>query len=416
MTVSNEAPGSRSDADGNARRWLGVVVMAISGFSIGADLYMLPALLPSLARELQIELTSAGQMLTLYAAISAVAAPVLVVLFRQVNRRTLLILSIAALALTNVLVALIPGSVWFAVTRVLAALAGAVLGPIRTATAGGLAPKGMQTRAIAIATAGQSAALVLGAPVGLWVATDYGWRVAFAGAAGVSLVALLGVFFVVPSLPSTSKATLGQQLSVLKNGKVLLILVSNAASLCGIFVLLTFLRPVLAQITTLGPTASSLVFATYGVAGMVGNALAGWAGGRLGSTRVMLGGLVLAGLALVGISALFLWPPSMSSTLLVLLFVVLWGGGAWAFYAMQFSRLVELAPTAPAVAVSWASPASFVGISLGASLGGLTLQHGSAALLGGMAGLCFFIAAGCVLATTLETKSNLELSPQAPGK
>lgn len=414
--MSNEATGSQSHADSNSRRWLGVVVMAIAGFSLGADLYMLPALLPSLARELQIELSTAGQMLTLYAAISAVAAPVLVVLFRQANRRTLLIFSIAALAVTNLLVALIPGSVWFAVTRVLAALAGAILGPVRTATAGGLAPKGMQARAIAIATVGQSAALVVGAPVGLWVAADYGWRVAFAGAAGVSLLALLGVFLVVPSLPSTSKATLGQQLSVLKNGKVLLILVANAASLCGIFVLLTFLRPVLERITTLGPTASSVVFATYGIAGTGGNALAGWAGGRLGSTRVMLGGLVLAGLALAGISALFLWPPSMISTALVLLFVVLWGGGAWAFYAMQFSRLVELAPTAPAAAVAWASPASFVGISLGSWLGGLTLRHGSATLLGGMASLWFFVGAGCVLATTLEPKGNPALSAQEPGK
>lgn len=406
--MSNEATGGGSGADGNTRRWLGVVVMAIAGFSLGADLYMLPALLPSLASELQLELSRAGQLLTLYAAISAVAAPLLVVLFRQVNRRTLLMLSIAALALTNLLVALLPGSLWFTVTRVLAALAGAVLGPIRTATAGGLAPPGMQPRAIAIATAGQSAALVVGAPVGLWVAGDYGWRVAFAGAAGLSLLALLGVFLVVPSLPSTSRATLGQQLAVLKNGKVLLVLGANVASLCGIFVLLTFLRPVLEQLTLLGPTASSLVFATYGVAGMVGNGLAGWAGGRLGSTRVMLGGLVLSGLALVGISVLFLWPPSGGSTLVVLGLVVLWGGGAWAFYAMQFSRLVELAPTAPAAAVSWASPASFAGISLGASLGGLTLQYGSAALLGGMAGLCFFIAAGCVLATTLAPSVHLE--------
>ncbi|MFL5345028.1 MAG: MFS transporter [Hyalangium sp.] len=413
--MSNEAPSSQPKADSHSHRWWGVVVMAIAGFTLGADLYMLPALLPSLAKELQIQLTTAGQMLTLYAAISAVAAPVLVVMFRQANRRTLLIISISALVLTNLLVALIPGAAGFALTRVLAALAGAVLGPIRTAAAGGLAPKGMQTRAIAIATAGQSAALVVGAPVGLWVAGDYGWRVAFAGAAGVSLLALIGVFVFIPSMPSTSKATLGQQLSVLKNRKVLLVLVSNAASLCGIFVLLTFLRPVLAQITTLGPTASSSVFATYGVAGMAGNALAGWAGGRLSSTRVMLGGLVLAGLALIGISVLFLWPPSPVSTALVLLLVVLWGGGAWAFYSMQFSRLVELAPTAPAAAVSWASPASFVGISLGATLGGLTLQHGSAGLLGAAAGLCFLVGAGCVLATTLEPQARLALSSQEPG-
>lgn len=392
--------------EGTQRRWTGVVVMAMAGFSLGADLYMLPAVLPSLAKDLHMEISSAGKMLTIYAAISALAAPLLVVLFRRVNRRTLLIASVAVLIITNLLVALVPGSGWFALTRVLAALAAAVLAPIRTAVAGMLAPKGMQARAIAIATVGQSAALVLGAPVGQWVAQDFSWRTGFAGAAAVSLVALLGILLIVPSVPSTSRAALKEQAAVLRNGKVRLILMSNTASLCGAFVLLTFLRPVLAQITVLGPTASSAVFVTYGLAGTAGNALAGWAGQRMGSTRVMLFGLVLGAVALAGFSLLFLWPASTFSTAAVIVLVILWGVGAWAFYAMQFTRLVELAPTAPTAALSWASPASFLGVSLGSYLGGFTLSHGSAALLGGTASTCFVVSAGCVLATMLERKGG----------
>lgn len=404
-----------SPAESNVRRWMGVVVMALAGFSLGADLYMLPAVLPSLAKDLNIAISSAGNMLTIYAAISALAAPLLVVTFRRVNRKTLLIASVIVLIITNVLVATMPGSGWFALTRVLAALAAGVLAPIRTAVAGMLAPKGMQPRAIAIATAGQSAALVVGAPVGQWVAQDFTWRTGFAGAAAVSLVALLGILLIVPSVPSTSRAALKDQAAVLRNGKVLLVLVSNAASLCGIFVLLTFLRPVLAQITVLGPTASSAVFATYGIAGTLGNAVAGVAGQRLGSTRVMLGGLVLAALALAGISLLFLWPASTASTAAVIVFVILWGAGAWAFYAMQFTRLVELAPTAPAAALSWASPATFLGVSLGSYLGGFTIGHGSAGLLGATASACFFIAAGCVFATTLEPRVALSPSGKSIG-
>jgi len=385
--------------DAGFRPWLGVIVMAVAGFSMGSDLYMLPALLPSLSAELKIPLFAAGRMLTLYAAMSAVAAPILVVLFRAANRRTLLLGSVAALAATNVLVAVMPGSSWFAATRVMAALGGAILSPIRTATAGALAPPGKRARAIAIATIGQSAALVVGAPLGLAVTVGYGWRIAFAGAAGVSLVALLGILAFVPSLPSSARTTMGEQVAVLKSGKVVLTLLANAASLAGIFVLLTFLRPVLEHVTTFKVTAASAVFAVYGIAGTAGNAMAGWAADRMGSLRVMIGGLLLAGLSLSGISVLFLWPASAVSTAAVLLLVVLWGVGAWAFYAIQFNRLVELAPKAPAAAVSWASPATFAGVSLGATLGGITLQYASVAWLGGVAGACFFVAAAFILGT-----------------
>jgi predicted MFS family arabinose efflux permease len=383
-----------------ARVWTAVLVLAVAGYALGSDLYVLPALLPAISGDLRVADSATAQVITVYGVLAALGAPILAVVFRSVERKTLLAMSLAVLIAANLLTLATPNLGWLAGTRVLAAVAAALLAPIRTAAAGQVAPANLRAKAIGVATAGQSAALVLAAPVALLAASAFGWRAAFAVSAVVSAVALVGTLLFVPRLPALGASRLREQLAVLRQSPVLLMLLSNAAALCAIFIPLTFLRLVVGRATLFDAIGVSAVFALYGVAGTGGNAAAGWLAGRFGAIRVMVGGLVVAAVAVSALSPLTAAPASAGSTAAVVVLVVAWGLGAWSYYALQFHRLMQLAPSAPTLALSWASPASYVGLSLGASLGGLLLQYASITAIGWAGGVFFLLAALFVFAAT----------------
>ena len=380
--------------------WTAVLVLAVAGYALGSDLYVLPALLPAISGELRVANSATAQVISIYGLLAALGAPLLAVVFRSMERRTLLAGSLVVLIAANLLTLATPNLGWLAGTRVLAAVAAALLAPIRTAAAGQVAPVHLRAKAIGVATAGQSAALVLAAPVALLAASAFGWRAAFAVSAAVSFVALAGTLLLMPRLPAVGASRLREQLAVLRQSPVLLMLLSNAAALCAIFIPLTFLRLVVGRATLLDAIGVSAVFALYGVAGTAGNAAAGWLAGRFGAFRVMVGGLVVAALAVAALSPLTAASASRGTTAAVVLLVVLWGLGAWSYYALQFHRLMQLAPSAPTLALSWASPASYVGLSVGASLGGLLLQYGSITAIGWAGGVFFLLSALLVVAAT----------------
>lgn len=394
--MSTEA---RPSVAGGTRGWFTILVLAAAGFSLGADLYAVPAIVPFIAKDLHLAVSVVALTLTIYGALVAVAAPPLTVLTRSIDRRTLLLAAMVLLVVTNLLTAATPNLPWLFGTRVLAALAAASLAPIRTATAGQLAPGGARTRAIGIATAGLSAALLIGAPLGLAAAQTLGWRVAFVGSAVVALVVLVALLVTVPSVPAPGRSNLGAQVAMLGSGRFLVCLLSNVAALSGNYVLLPFLVPVIQHLTMFGDAGVTLTFALYGAAGVLGGWAAGWAGDRLGTIPVMVGGMLLAALSMVVLSLLFLEPRSAGANLLLPLAVLLWSMGGWAYYALLLARLIELAPQAPAVAVSWSSPATFAGLSLGAFIGGLTLQAVAMSWLGWVAAALFVLASAMVVSS-----------------
>jgi predicted MFS family arabinose efflux permease len=379
------------------RAWIAVLVLAVSGFSLGADIYILPALLPTVSSDLHTVASATAQVLTVYGLLAAVGAPVLTFLFRAVDRKALLVGSIAILVVANFLTVFTPSLAWLTGTRVLAGLAAALLAPIRTATAGQVVPARSRARAIGVATAGLSAALVVAAPAALGVATVFGWRAAFAASGAVAAVALLGTLLFVPRVSAAGGSTLREQLGLLRQSRLLLVLLSNVSALCAIFIPLTFLRIVMGRATLLDAAGVSAVFALYGIAGTVANTSAGWLAERFGSLQVMVGGLVVAAVSVGAFSPLMAGPPSGVTTALAVVAVAGWSLGAWSYYALQFHRLMQLAPAAPAAALAWASPATYLGTSVGALLGGLILRLGSVTLIGLGGGLFFLLAAAFVV-------------------
>ena len=103
-------------------------------------------------------------------------------------------------------------------------------------------------------------------------------------------------------------------------------------------------------------------------------------------------------LTLISLSASARYLTQSEGLVPILAAVILWGATRWGFFPAQQSRLIDIIglKVAPVV-LSLNASFMYLGFSLGASLGSLTLTAGSVADLGWVGGLCVLASLGLFL-------------------
>ncbi|NWF08141.1 MFS transporter [Pseudomonas salomonii] len=169
----------------------GLLALACAGFITILTEAMPAGLLPQMSEGLQVSQALVGQLVTLYALGSLLAAIPLTLLTQGWRRRPLLLIAIGGFALVNSVTAL---STHYGLTLVARFFAGVFAGLLWALLAGYasrmVAPR-LQGRAIAVAMLGAPLALSLGVPAGTFLGTAVGWRLSFAIMTGLTLLLLV---------------------------------------------------------------------------------------------------------------------------------------------------------------------------------------------------------------------------------
>lgn len=353
---------------------LALLALTLGAFAIGTTEFVIVGLIPTIAADLHVSLPSAGLLVSLYALGVAVGAPVLTALTGRVPRKALLVALMVLFTLGNLIAWMAPGYGSLIVARVLTGLAHGVFFSIGAIIATSVVPKDKAASAIAIMFTGLTVALVTGVPLGTFIGQHLGWRATFLAVAALGVIALIGSLLFVPrNLPRSAPATFGQQFAVLAQPRLLLVYAITALGYGGTFLSFTYLASILQDVTGFSANAVSLVLLVYGVSVAIGNL---W-GGRLADTLGPVPALkrIFALLAVV----LFVLTFTAYNTWLVLLTVLALGAvafgnvpGLQVYVVKQAQRFV---PQAVDVASGLNIAAFNVGIALGASLGGLVVDH-----------------------------------------
>ncbi|WP_315385339.1 MFS transporter [uncultured Stenotrophomonas sp.] len=353
---------------------LALLALTLGAYAIGTTEFVIVGLIPTIAADLGVSLPSAGLLVSLYALGVAVGAPVLTALTGRVPRKTLLVALMVLFTLGNVIAWMAPSYGSLIVARVLTGLAHGVFFSIGSIIATSVVPKEKAASAIAIMFTGLTVALVTGVPLGTFIGQHLGWRATFLAVAALGVIALLGSLLFVPrNLQRSEPATFGQQLAVLAQPRLLLVYAITALGYGGTFLSFTYLASILQDVTGFSPNAVSLVLLVYGVSVAVGNL---W-GGRLADRRGPVPALKL----IFGLLALVLFALTFTAhnTWLVLLTVLALGAVAFGnvpgLQVYVVKQAQRFAPQAADVASGLNIAAFNVGIAMGASLGGLVVDH-----------------------------------------
>jgi len=353
---------------------LALLALTLGAYAIGTTEFVIVGLIPTIAADLGVTLPSAGLLVSLYALGVAVGAPVLTALTGRVPRKTLLVALMLLFTLGNVIAWMAPGYGSLIVARVLTGLAHGVFFSIGSIIATSVVPKEKAASAIAIMFTGLTVALVTGVPLGTFIGQHLGWRATFLAVAALGVIALIGSLLFVPrNLQRSAPATFGQQLAVLAQPRLLLVYAITALGYGGTFLSFTYLASILQDVTGFSANAVSGVLLVYGVSVAIGNL---W-GGRLADRRGPIPALTLIFALLAAV--LFVLTFTAYNTWLVLLTVLALGAVAFGnvpgLQVYVVKQAQRFAPQAADVASGLNIAAFNVGIALGASLGGLVVEH-----------------------------------------
>jgi predicted MFS family arabinose efflux permease len=354
--------------------------LGIGAFAIGTDLFVVAGVLPGLAADLGVPVGAAGLTVTVFALAFAAGAPVLGALFGGRPPRQVLIGSLVLFASCNVGSALAPGLALLLATRVLAALAASAYAPAAGAVAVAAAPEGRRGRALGVVLAGSALATVLGAPLGVLLASLGSWRAAFWLVALLAAATVLGLVHSRVGAGPATRSTLAERLGPLRSPTVFRTLTVTFLVMAASNSTYTYLGVLVDGTARLG-----LLIAAFGLAGMLGTWWGGTVIDRHGSDLVVT-------VAVIVLAAGFATLPH-AGTAGTPAVVVGWGVAAWAFVAAQQHRVIGLGPAPLLLALN--SSAVHLGFATGALLGGLVVDSAGTGMLWVLpVGCC---AAGLVL-------------------
>jgi MFS transporter, DHA1 family, inner membrane transport protein len=382
--------------------------LTLGAFSIGTEGFMIAGLLPALARDLNVGLSAAGQLVTAFSLSYALGAPVMAVLTARLERRRLLALAIAGFSIANLLAALAPNYAWLLAARLLLAFAAASFMPAASgyaAASGGLERRG---RALSAVTNGLSLAIVAGVPLGVLVGQRFGWRATFLAVSGLAALSLVGIFFGMPKQVPGTTASLGERLALTRRPDILAVLATSALTVAGTFAVYTYLSVFLAGVAGVGPQGLALVLLGFGVASAVGTQLGGTVADYWGARYTVIVGCGLTLLAYLVLSLGAALGPA-HALLALLPAILLWGLASWGLITAQQARLVALAPTLAAVGLSLNSSAIYLGSAMGAAVGALVIADGAVGRLG-------WVAAGFSLIALLVVLTSSKVLPRSSRK
>ncbi len=346
-----------------------LLALACAGFVTILTEALPAGLLPQMAEGLQVSEALVGQLVTVYALGSLLAAIPLVLATQTWPRRRLLLAAIAGFLFANSVTALASDYRLILAARFVAGISAGLLWALLAGYASRIAGPGNAGRAIAVAMVGTPLALSLGIPAGTLLGQQLGWRWTFGVMSLLSVGLLLWVRLVLPEHPGQregERVPLGRVLRLpgVRQVLALMLLYVLAHNL-----LYTYIAPVLAMAGELPVERCLLLF---GVAALLGI----WIVGSLIDRRIQP--LVLASIALFLLAAALLaaWP---RETWALVTAIGIWGLAFGGVPTLFQTALARRAGASADLAQSMLVTGWNLAIAGGGLLGGLLLDRLGAA-------------------------------------
>ncbi|MGM3275957.1 MFS transporter [Ralstonia sp. 24A2] len=388
------APSAATSA---GRTGLSIAILAVAAFVIVTTEYLIVGLLPALARDLEISISAAGQLVTLFAFTVMLFGPVLTALLSHLERKRLFVAILLIFAASNALAAVAP-NVWvLAVARFIAALVLPVFWGTASETAGQLVGPMHAGRAVSQVYLGISAALLFGVPLGTLASDAIGWRGTFWILAALSMAMALALVALMPTVARPQRMRLAEQSRILKNPYFVANVLLSVAVFTAMFTAYTYLADTLERIAGVTPAHVGWWLMGFGAIGLIGN----WLGGRFVDRHPLRATAAFSLLLSVGMAASV---PLAGSLVLLGLALALWGIAYTALFPICQVRVMQSASQAQALAGTLNVSAANAGTGLGAIIGGLAIPQWGLESIG-------YVATGIALVATLMTIWIARLRP-----
>lgn len=387
-----------------ARTKLATVALVTVGFALGFAEFIVIGITPDIAEIYQIPLSDAGNLVGYFAVAYAVSTPIIVLSTGRFRRFPLFVIFLIVFNVGNILAILAPSYEVLMLARICTAIvSGVTLSTIMTFI-NDIIPQEQAPRIISFVYAGFSVASVLGTPIGTLLSDAFGIKSAFVAVEAVALLVTVLLLISVPRSGSTDvSSSVREQLVILKDRRIILVLVMKAFGMAATYVFYVYVTPILEDSVGLSVWMVSLVLFFYGGATIVSNLGSGSLAQRYGLGKLpLMFALQAVVLALLGISL------ASGNTVLCIINVVLMGVFIYHMNAPLQSYLLQVSakdyPRALTLASAVMPTSSDIGIATGSFMGGVVATN---------LGFAWSGPVGAVLAVVSVVAAFMILQPES---
>lgn len=347
---------------------ISILSLTVGAFAIGMTEFVIMGLLPNVANDLHVSISSAGQLITMYALGVAIGAPILTVLTHRIPQKKLLCLLMVLFILGNGISVFAPSYAILMGARMITALTHGTFFGVGAVMASNLVRPDKRAGAVSIMMAGLTIANIIGVPLGTFIGQHMGWRSSFGAIAIMGIIALVGILIFIPQIRHDKPASIVKQISALAKPKLLLYLLIGALGNAGLFAVFTYITPLLVQVTGFAEHSVTWILVLFGCGVTIGNIV----GGKLADWKLMPS---ILGLYLSICVILTLFTFTIYSPIAAVLTIFLWGAASFAVFPGLQVRIMSLAQAAPALASTSSHSAGNLGNAAGAFIGGWVITH-----------------------------------------
>lgn len=346
-----------------------LLALAVGAFGIGVTEFAPMGMLPVIAAGVDVSIPSAGLLVSAYAVGVMVGAPFMTLLFSRFGKRTALIALMSIFTLGNVLSAFAPDYWTLLIARVVTSLNHGAFFGLGAVVAASLVRPEKQATAVATMFMGLTIANIGGVPVATWIGQQLGWREAFGATALLGVITMGGLALALPKSAAGKRPDVRRELQVMMRPDVLLPLLTTVLGASAMFVLYTYVAPILQNQTGASEGFITIALVLIGVGFTIGN----YVGGRAADWSLTgAASMFLVLLSLI----LFLSPLLLGTQIGAAITLVIWGMAAFAIVPPMQMRVMQAASEAPGLASSINIGAFNLGNAIGAGIGGMVINAG----------------------------------------
>ncbi|BDU23423.1 MFS transporter AraJ [Flavobacterium sp. GSB-24] len=347
-----------------------LIALSLGGLTIGITEFVMMGLLPDIASDMKVSIPVAGYLISSYALGVVIGAPLLVIAGRNYAPKKMLLILALMLAVFNALSIIAPDYNFLFASRFLSGLPHGAFFGVGAVVASRLADKGKEAQAISIMFAGLTIANLIGVPIGTYIGHHFIWRYTFVLIAFVGLLTFLAIYLWMPNLEKGESVNMKTQLQFFKKTEAWLIIGITAIGFGGLFAWISYIAPLLINVSKFSPEDVSYILILAGLGMVVGN----FAGGKL-ADRFSPAPTTLALLLVMSVDLILVYFFSFNQYFSLFL-TFLTGAISFSVIAPIQMLMIRTAKGAEMIASASLQGSFNIGNALGAFLGGLPLAAG----------------------------------------
>ncbi|MEV0322400.1 MFS transporter [Streptomyces sp. NPDC050658] len=371
----------------------GVYLLGFNLFAMGSAEFLMAGVLPEVAGDLGVGLSSAGMLITAFAVGVVLGGPPFAVLSLRWPRRTALVATQAVFA-ASIAAGLLGGYEVLLATRFVSGVAYAGFFAVASVTAIGLVTPDRNARASGVVVSGLSVAMVVGGPAGTLLSHFTQWRGGFWAVVALTLAGTVACLHGLPADGSpegtaAGRPSVARELATMRRPRLWGIYGITVLTTAAYMISFNYLATLLDEFTGVPQVWVPAVLALFGVGAFVGLSV----GGRIADRRPHPA-LLTGALAIVALSVLLAWVIEQAWAVVPLVFLI--GVAAFLLNPALYGRVFAVAGDAPTLAGATTVSSFQLGISITPLLAAGALSGGA-----GLTSVCLIGAALAAAAVPL---------------